>query len=206
MSLPTRLSRRFAMSLVSGALLVSVAASGALAQSASPGVEPSVPVVQPTMDPVDGAVPAIPNPNIVDPQPTPWQRIEVAPDGKTLTVYFMNGAAGCNGLKDVQVSVLDGVTTVTVFRSDVHDLRRGPVPVQDTRRARRADPRRWRCLTNRAQARRAAATSAGASSPIKPSTPSARAASMSLAAVVGHAQMARSAACSAATISSVSSA
>ncbi len=115
MSLPTRLSRRFAMSLVSGALLVSVAASGTLAQSPSPVVEPSVPVVQPTMDPVDGAVPAIPNPNIVDPQPTPWQHIEVAPDGKTLTVYFMNGAAGCNGLKDVEVSVVDGVTTVTVF-------------------------------------------------------------------------------------------
>ncbi len=115
MSLPTRLSRRFAMSLVSGALLVSVAASGALAQSTSPVVEPSAPAVQPTMDPVDGAVPAIPNPKIVDPQPTPWQRIEVAPDGKTLTVYFMNGAAGCNGLKDVEVSVVDGVTTVTVL-------------------------------------------------------------------------------------------
>ncbi len=115
MSLSTRLSRRVVMSFVSGALLVSLAAGGALAQSASPLDEPSVPVAQPTMDPGDGAVPAIPNPDIVDPLPAPWQRIEVAPDGKTLTVYFMNGAAGCNGLKDVEVSVVDGVTTVTVL-------------------------------------------------------------------------------------------
>ena len=65
-------------------------------------------------DPVDGAIPAVPSADIVDPQPTPWERIEVAPDGRTLTVYFLNGPSGCNGLKDVQVSVVDGVTTVTV--------------------------------------------------------------------------------------------
>ena len=112
-----RLSPRFAVSLMSALLLVVSAASGAMAQSPSPVVSPDTSVETPAAspDPADGAIPAVPSADIVDPHPTAWTRIDVAPDGRTLTVYFWNGAAACNGLKDVQVSVVDGLTTVTVF-------------------------------------------------------------------------------------------
>jgi hypothetical protein len=115
MPLHTHLSRRVVLSLLSSLLLVSVAATGALAQSSAPGADPSAPVTVTAPEPTDAAIPAVPDPRIVDPQPTAWERIEVAPDGRTLTVYFWNGAAACNGLKDVEVSVVDGVTTITVL-------------------------------------------------------------------------------------------
>ena len=117
MPVTNRLSTRFALSLMSALMVAAIAAPGALAQSPSPVAPPSTPVEVPaaTADPVDGAIPAVPSADIVDPHPTPWERIEVSPDGKTLTVYFLNGASACNGLKDVQVSVVDGVTTVTVL-------------------------------------------------------------------------------------------
>jgi hypothetical protein len=112
-----RPSPRFALSLMSALLLVAVAASGAIAQSASSVVPPDTSVEAPAAspDPTDGAIPAVPSADIVDPHPTPWTRIDVAPDGRTLTVYFWNGAAACNGLKDVRVTVVDGLTTVTVL-------------------------------------------------------------------------------------------
>jgi len=115
MSANNPLSRRIAMALMSGLLLVSVGATGVLAQSPSPVGSPVIEEPFATPDPVDGATPAVPNPEIVDPKPTPWERVEVAPDGRTLTVYFMNGASGCYGLKDVEVSTVDGVTTLTVL-------------------------------------------------------------------------------------------
>lgn len=106
-----RLPRPVSATLLSGLLLLTLGASTALAQSPSP-----VPAaVVPTPDPAVPAIPAVPNPEIISPAATPWQRIEVAPDGKTLTVYFWNGAEGCNGLKDVEVTQVDGVTTVTVI-------------------------------------------------------------------------------------------
>jgi|WetSurMetagenome_2_1015567.scaffolds.fasta_scaffold534610_1 hypothetical protein len=115
MSLHTRLSRRFALSMLGSLLLMSVAATGALAQSTAPGADPSAPVTVTAPEPTNAAIPAVPNPKIVDAQPTAWERIEVASDGRTLTVYFWNGAEACNGLKDVEVSVVNGVTTVTVL-------------------------------------------------------------------------------------------
>ena len=110
-----RLPRQITAALLSGLLLLTVGASSALAQSASPDQPVSAPAVVPTPDPAVVAIPAVPNPDIISPVATPWQWIEVAPDGKTLTVYFWNGAEGCNGLKDVEVTQVDGVTTVTVF-------------------------------------------------------------------------------------------
>ena len=112
-----RLSPRFVMSLMSALLLVAVAASGAMAQSPSPVVPPDTSVDAPAAspDPGDGAIPAMPNPRVTGAAPTPWTRIDVAPDGRTLTVYFWNGAAGCYGMQDVQVTVVDGLTTVTVY-------------------------------------------------------------------------------------------
>ncbi len=110
-----RLPRQITAALLSGLLLLTVGASSALAQSASPDQPVSQPVTVPTPDPGVVAIPAVPNPDIISPVATPWQWIEVAPDGKTLTDYFWNGAAGCNGLKNVEVTQVDGVTTVTVF-------------------------------------------------------------------------------------------
>ena len=112
-----RLSPRFALPLLSALLLVVSAASGAIAQSPSPVLSPDTTVETPAAspDPTDGAIPAVPSADIVDPHPTAWTRIDVAPDGRTLTVYFWNGAAGCYGMQDVQVTVVDGLTTVTVY-------------------------------------------------------------------------------------------
>ena len=147
MPVTKRLSTRFALSLMSALMVAAIGAPGALAQSPSPVAPASslAPVPVASADPVDGAIPAVPSADIVDPQPTPWERIEVAPDGRTLTVYFLNGPSGCNGLKDVQVSVVDGVTTVTVLhgpdaRGDVHDVCRCHVPVQDGGRPGRSGP------------------------------------------------------------------
>ena len=76
-----------------------------------PAADPAAPIV----DPVDGATPAVPDPTITGEQPTAWDHVTVSPDGRTLTVYFYNGAEGCYGLKDVQVDVVGGVPTITVL-------------------------------------------------------------------------------------------
>ncbi|MCY7417973.1 MAG: hypothetical protein LH650_05675 [Chloroflexi bacterium] len=111
MSLTDHAPRRLAAALLSGLLLVSFVGSAAIAQSPSPAVEQ--PAASP--DPTDGAIPVVPDPRIISAMPQPWTHIDVAPDGTTLTVYFWNGAAACNGLRDVVVSVVGGVTTVTVM-------------------------------------------------------------------------------------------
>lgn len=43
------------------------------------------------------------DPLITDPIATPWERLEIGPDGQSLRVYFSTGAAGCNGLARVEV-------------------------------------------------------------------------------------------------------
>ena len=110
-----RLPRQITAALLSGLLLLTVGASGALAQSASPSQPVSAPAVVPTPEPGAVAIPVEPDADIISPTATPWQWIEVAPDGKTLTVYFWNGPSGCNGLSSVDVAQVDGVTTVTVY-------------------------------------------------------------------------------------------
>jgi hypothetical protein len=102
-------ARRVALAAVAGLLLVSLGAGTSFAQSSDfdPGI--------PTVDPLDGAIPAVPDPTITGEQPTAWDHVTVSPDGRTLTVYFYNGAEGCYGLKDVQVEVVDGIPTITVL-------------------------------------------------------------------------------------------
>lgn len=56
-----------------------------------------------------------PTPGLLDPQPTPWERIEIGPDGRTLRVVFWNGVAECYGLERVDVEQVDGVLKVTVW-------------------------------------------------------------------------------------------
>jgi hypothetical protein len=103
--------RRAALALTAALVLVSAAATASLAQVQLPAVDPAAPIV----DPVDGATPAVPDPTITGEQPTAWDHVAVSPDGRTLTVYFYNGAEGCYGLKDVQVEVVGGVPTITVL-------------------------------------------------------------------------------------------
>jgi hypothetical protein len=100
--------RRTALVLTTALVLVSVAATTTLAQP--PAVDPGTPIV-----PADGATPAVPDPTITGEQPTAWDHVTVSPDGRTLTVYFYNGAEGCYGLKDVNVEVVGGVPTITVL-------------------------------------------------------------------------------------------
>jgi hypothetical protein len=102
--------RRAALALTAALVIVSVAAPVSLAQS-EPVADPAPPIV----DPLDGATPAVPDPTITGEQPTAWDHVTVSPDGRTLTVYFYNGAEGCYGLKDVQVDVAAGVPTITVL-------------------------------------------------------------------------------------------
>ena len=115
MPVTIRMPRQISAGLLSGLLLLTIGASSALAQSQSPDSPVDAPIVVPTPEPGVVAIPVVPDPNIISPAATPWQWIEVAPDGTTLTVYFWNGAEACNGLSSVDVSDVDGVTTVTVF-------------------------------------------------------------------------------------------
>jgi hypothetical protein len=101
--------RRAAIAVVAGLLLLSLGAGSVLAQASD--FDPSTP----TADPLDGAIPVVPDPTITGEQPTAWDHVTVSPDGRTLTVYFYNGAEGCYGLKDVQVEVVDGIPTITVL-------------------------------------------------------------------------------------------
>ncbi|MEX1296537.1 MAG: calcium-binding protein [Candidatus Limnocylindrales bacterium] len=55
------------------------------------------------------------DPLITEPTPTPWERLEIGPDGQSLSVYFSTGAAGCNGLARVEVDRSADVPVVTVW-------------------------------------------------------------------------------------------
>jgi len=97
-----RLSRRLALALLSGLLLVTVGAGGALAQSMPPVTG-------------DGATPAVPDPTVTGAQPIPFDHVVVGPDGRTLVVYYWHGAEGCYGLKDVEVAQVEGGIAITIW-------------------------------------------------------------------------------------------
>lgn len=105
---PTR--RRFGLALISGLLLIAVAGGSALASS-EPEPSPIAPPI--TVDVV--ATPAVPNPNVTGAQPIPFDHIDVAPDGRTLTIYYWHGVEGCYGLKEVTVAPIEGGYAVTIW-------------------------------------------------------------------------------------------
>lgn len=110
--------RRLGLALLSGLLLVSLGAGSALAQSASTGTpDPSTPVTgSPAVPSIsDGAIPVVPNPDVVDAQPVPFDHVVVSADGRTLTVYYWHGAEECNGLREVTVAQTDGGIAITVW-------------------------------------------------------------------------------------------
>ena len=60
----------------------------------------------------DGATLAVPQDGLTNIRVQGWDHIDVAPDGRTLTVYYWSGVDTCYGLADVLVSDADGVVTI----------------------------------------------------------------------------------------------
>jgi len=133
-STPTRPGpHRRSATLLAGLVLLSLS-GGSLAQdgsgsAGSPGT--GIPVSpDPGAGPVvfdDNALPAAPTPGaIVDPKPIGWDHITIWPDGRTLTVYFWNGAEACYGLDRVELTDMGGtlaITPYTGFREDAANVR-----------------------------------------------------------------------------------
>ncbi len=69
-------------------------------------------VTEPPFD--DGATPAVPEDGLQDIIEVPWDHVTVAPDGRTLTVYYWGGAPECYGLAGVEVDVTGAVPTITL--------------------------------------------------------------------------------------------
>ena len=109
------------ISLVLAALLaLLVSASPGAAQDGSPSASlgPDTPVTSGPVVPgdagpdSDGATLAVPQDGLTDIRIQGWDHIDVAPDGRTLTVYYWSGVDTCFGLAGVQVTDIDGVVTV----------------------------------------------------------------------------------------------
>ena len=64
--------------------------------------------------PSDGATPVVPEDGLNDIIEVPWDHITVAPDGRTLTVYFWGGAESCYGLAGVEVDASGAVPVITI--------------------------------------------------------------------------------------------
>lgn len=79
-----------------------------------PGGGPQEPGEDPETPFDDGATPATPEDGLLDIIETPWDHITVAPDGRTLTVYYWSGAEGCYGLAGVIVDESEGIPVITV--------------------------------------------------------------------------------------------
>ncbi len=63
-----------------------------------------------------GAQPVEPQPGVVDAIPHAWDHIDIASDGRTLTVYYWGGVTDCYGLDRIDVTRgSDGQLQITVF-------------------------------------------------------------------------------------------
>jgi hypothetical protein len=108
--------------LLVGLSLPLLGVSAVLAQSPSqvPGSSPDVAIGIPSGEPVpvpgdDGATVAVPNPDLLNPQPAGWDHIVVAPDGRSLTVYFWSGVPECYGLQRVDVTPAAGGVDIQLY-------------------------------------------------------------------------------------------
>ncbi|HYI22663.1 MAG TPA: hypothetical protein VEX62_08515 [Candidatus Limnocylindrales bacterium] len=95
----------------------------------NPGTGNDDPITMPPIDepPVDlplpvGATPVEPVPGVVDAIPHAWDHIDVAADGRTITVYYWGGVDSCYGLDRVDTTFKDGVLNVTVFEGRLGNL------------------------------------------------------------------------------------
>ncbi len=94
-----------------------------LGNSAEPD-EPSVGEPAPQdPSPGDGALHVEPVPGIVDSRPHAIDRISVAADGHSVTIYWWGGVDSCYGLDEVRVDRdADGPPTITVLEGTLPDL------------------------------------------------------------------------------------
>lgn len=102
-----------------------------------PDSGPDDPVVAPSVDPGaqpprgDAALPVEPEPGIVDPRPHAWDHISIAPDGRTLTVYYWGGVQDCYGLADVDVQLdAQGRLEITVLEGRRGNLEPGTACIE----------------------------------------------------------------------------
>ena len=106
--------------LMAAVLAVLLAAAPGVAKDASPGASlgPDTPVSSGSFVPgdpgpdSDGATLAVPQDGLTDVRVQGWDHIDVAADGRTLTVYYWSGVDTCYGLAGVLVSDTDGVVTI----------------------------------------------------------------------------------------------
>jgi hypothetical protein len=75
---------------------------------------PEEPGEEPGMPGADGATPVVPEDGLNDIIEIPWDHITVAPDGRTLTVFFWSGAESCYGLAGVEVDETGPVPVITI--------------------------------------------------------------------------------------------
>jgi hypothetical protein len=114
---------RILSALIATAAL-SLAALPAAAQSPSP-VASAAPVTFPFDE--STALPAVPKPgSITEPAAIGWDHVTVWPDGRTLTIWFWNGAEGCFGLERIEVEDTGAglrITPFVGFRADATNVR-----------------------------------------------------------------------------------
>ena len=55
------------------------------------------------------------DPSITDSIASPWERLEIGPDGQSLRVFFSTGAAGCYGLARVDIDRSTEAPVVTIW-------------------------------------------------------------------------------------------
>lgn len=75
------------------------------------------------MDPpiAENAREATPRDDLVNVSELPWSYLAIAPDGRSLEVYFQDGLPECRGLDRVETRREGGVLDVRVFTGDVAD-------------------------------------------------------------------------------------
>ena len=123
---------------------------------ASPGASRPILPGEPNPPWDDGALPAVIDPTLVNAHPRTWSHVLVAPDGRTLDVYFWNGAPECAGLARV-----DGKAQPVGSEQAGGDLVTG----QDGREQLCQGRRRWRDCVLRMPAARLLAPKLRLSSP-----------------------------------------
>ncbi len=127
---PSRIRSRLTTGIVAALIVWSLSSAAASAQGASPAASggPDTPVSSGSMAPAsarpydDGATIAVPQDGLSDIRTRGWDHIDVASDGRTLTVYFWNGVDTCYGLAGVDATTTDGVLTVTLRVGTLPDV------------------------------------------------------------------------------------
>jgi hypothetical protein len=106
------------ITVLSAVLALLLTSGPAVAQgSAGPApAGPDTPVSGPpaTLGPGmgDGSIAAVPEDGLVDIRVQGWDHLDVAADGRTVTVYYYSGVADCYGLAGVSVDVTGSVPVI----------------------------------------------------------------------------------------------